>query len=158
MLTLFLKRVLIETERSSINLKKIVLYRYNILYWQVSLHPEVQKYTAFVHESRTYQFCVIPFSINISNIAFDQALESLLNVPVENDENYMRNYLHILLYVDNLLVFSTSFVEHIYRLKNLFQKIRQSGMTIQLSKCEFFKHRIKFLGYIITPLGMTMDS
>jgi hypothetical protein len=75
-------------------------------YWQVPLHVDVRKYTAFVYEGRTYQFCVVPFGLNISNTAFGQALEAVLNVSVDCGENILTD-LHI--YVDDLLVSSISF-------------------------------------------------
>lgn len=123
-------------------------------YWQVPLHPAVRKFTAFVFEGRTYQFCVVPFGLNISNTAFGKALEAVLNIRV-NDTDDNLDDLHI--YVDDVLISSTSFDEHLARLDILFQKISMAGMTLKLSKCEFLRHKIKFLGHIVTPLGMSMD-
>lgn len=123
-------------------------------YWQVPLHQEVRKYTAFVYDGRTYQFTVVPFGLNISNTAFSHALEAVLNVSLPDCEDKMDD-LHI--YVDDLLVSSSSFDEHLQRLRILFRKIAASGMTLKLTKCEFVKQQIKFLGHIISPSGMSMD-
>ena len=123
-------------------------------YWQVPLHQDVRKFTAFVFEGRTYQFCVVPFGLNISNTAFGFALEALLSLQTNGEEDGLED-LHI--YVDEVLVSSTSLEDHILRLRLLFNKIRISGMTLKLSKCEFLRQRIKFLGHIITPEGMSMD-
>jgi len=60
-------------------------------------------------------------------------------------------------YVDDVLVSTTSFQEHINRLEILFQQISTSNMTLKFSKCHFFKDTIKFLGHIITSSGMQMD-
>jgi len=103
-------------------------------YWQVSLHQDVRKFTAFVFEGRTYQFCVVPFGLNISNTAFGKALEAVLNVRV-NDIDDNLDDLHI--YVDDVLISSTSFEIHLLRLSTLFEKISVSGMTLKLSKYEF---------------------
>lgn len=124
-------------------------------YWQVSLHRDVRKYTAFVYDGRTYQFCVVPFGLNISNTAFQQALESVLSNPVENYNEDGLGDLHI--YVDDVLVSSTTFEDHLRRLRLLFKKIAVSGMSLKLSKCKFLRDKIKFLGHIITPSGMSMD-
>lgn len=114
----------------------------------------MRKFTAFVFEGRTYQFCVVPFGLNISNTAFGKALEAVLQIKVhETDDNL--DDLHI--YVDDVLISSTSFDEHLVRLSILFEKISMSGMTLKLSKCEFLRQKIKFLGHIVTPLGMSMD-
>lgn len=124
-------------------------------YWQVPLHCDVRKFTAFVYNGRTYQFCVVPFGLNISNTAFQQALESVLAQNVGSCEDTGLDDLHI--YVDDLLISTISFSDHINRLRLLFQKILKSGMTLKLHKCEFFKQRIKFLGHIVTPSGVSMD-
>lgn len=123
-------------------------------YWQVPLHPSVRKFTAFVFEGRTYQFCVVPFGLNISNTAFGQALEAVLKIKIPGAEDNISD-LHV--YVDDVLISSTSFDEHLERLATLFKKISLSGMTLKLSKCEFLRQKIKFLGQIITPFGMSMD-
>jgi len=96
----------------------------------------------------------VPFGLNISNTAFGHALEAVLNVSLPDFEHKM-NDLHI--YVDDLLVSSTSFNEHLQRLRILFQKIAVSDMTLELTKCEFVKQQIKFLGHIISSSGMSMD-
>uniref|UniRef100_A0A2S2NNN8 RNA-directed DNA polymerase n=1 Tax=Schizaphis graminum TaxID=13262 RepID=A0A2S2NNN8_SCHGA len=123
-------------------------------YWQIPLHPDVRKYTAFVYNGRTYQFCVVPFGLNISNTAFGQGLETILlqKIPEEDDEE---SGLHI--YVDDMMVSSTTFGGHIKRLRHIFCKISKSGMTLKLSKCEFIRQSIKFLGHIITSGGMTLN-
>lgn len=123
-------------------------------YWQVLLHPAVRKFTAFVFEGRTYQFCVVPFGLNISNTAFGKALEAVLNLKINGTDDNLDD-LHI--YVDDVLVSSTSFDNHLARLATLFKKISMSGMTLKLSKCEFLRQKIKFLGHIVTPLGISMD-
>jgi hypothetical protein len=107
-------------------------------YWQVLLH----------NDCRTYQFRVVPFGLNISNTAFQQALESVLSNLVEDYIEEGFGDLHI--YVDDVLVSSKTFDEHIRRFRLLFKKIAVSGMSLKCSKC-------KFLGHIITPSGMSMD-
>lgn len=123
-------------------------------YWQVQLHSDVRKFTAFTYDGRTYQFCVVPFGLNISNTAFGLALEAVLNIRV-NDMDDQLSDLHI--YVDDLLISSTNFSEHLAGLTMMFQKIKMSGMTLKLSKCEFLRQEIKFLGHVITPSGMSMN-
>lgn len=44
-------------------------------YWQIPLDPSVRKYTSFLYDGRSYQFCVVPFGLNISNAAFGKRLE-----------------------------------------------------------------------------------
>lgn len=48
-------------------------------YWQIPLDPSVRQYTSFLCDGRSYQFCVVPFVLNISNAAFGKGLEAALN-------------------------------------------------------------------------------
>lgn len=105
-------------------------------YWQVPLHTNARKYTAFVYGGRTYQFCVVPFGLNISNTAFQQALESVLSNQIKGCDDKILDDLHI--YVDDVLISSSSFDDHLRRLQVLLQKISTAGMTLKFSKCKFF--------------------
>lgn len=124
-------------------------------YWQVPLHVDVRKYTAFLYNGRTYQFRVVPFGLNISNTAFQQALEAALANPTEEPDEDVVSNLHI--YVDDVLVSARTFDEHLHCLKILFEKILVSGMSFKFEKCKFFQTSIKFLGHIVTPEGVKID-
>lgn len=122
-------------------------------YWQVPLDPTVRPYTSFLYDGRSYQFCVVPFGLNISNAAFGKCLEAVLNnstvpCPFPND---------IHTYVDDILVSSHSFKNHLINLEWIFQKISSSGLTLKFKKCHFFKTQIKFLGHLISSSGTIMD-
>lgn len=95
-----------------------------------------------MYEGRTYQLCVVPFDLNILNTALGQALKAILSVFVNNGDNISTD-LHI--YVNDLLMFSTSFYCYLFRLQILFRKIRISSLTLKLSKCEFFDRRSNFV-------------
>lgn len=122
-------------------------------YWQIPLDPSVRQYTSFLYDGRSYQFCVVPFGLNISNAAFGKGLEAALNnysipCPSPND---------IHTYVDDILLSSPSFEDHINTLEWIFHKIAQAGLTLKFKKCHFNKKEIKFLGHFISPKGMIMD-
>jgi len=90
--------------------------------------------------------------LNISNTAFGQGLEAVLN---PTSTCHAEDNLHV--YVDDLLVSNTTYESHLGLLKDLFERIRQAGMTLKFSKCEFICQEIKFLGHIVTPSHIRMD-
>jgi len=86
-----------------------------------------------LYDGRSYQFCVVPFGLNISNAAFGKGLEVALNnysVPCPSP-----NDIHT--YVDDILISSPSFNDHINTLKWIFNKISQGGLTLKLKKMSF---------------------
>jgi len=122
-------------------------------YWQIPLDLSVRQYTSFLYDGRSYQFCVVPFGLNISNSAFGKGLEAALNnystpCPHPND---------IHTYVDDILISSSSFENHINTLEWIFHKVTQAGLTLKFKKCCFYKQQIKFLGHFISSQGTVMD-
>ena len=59
--------------------------------------------------------------------------------------------------MDDVIVFSTDPPEHLKRLKGVFQKLREAGLKLKLSMCEFFKDRIAYLGHIVSKVGIETD-
>ena len=57
-------------------------------------------------------------------------------------------------YFDNVLIFSKSYEEHLQHLKAVFQKFQATGLNIKLSKCQFFKTQLHYLGHKISANGL----
>ena len=62
-----------------------------------------------------------------------------------------------MIFVDDILVISKTFEEHINNLGIIFHKFRQANMSLNLNKCEFLKTSIQFLGHIISSSGIQPD-
>ena len=57
-------------------------------------------------------------------------------------------------YLDNVLMFSKSCEEHLQHLNAVFQKLNAAGLKIKLSKCQFFKTQLHYLGHRISADGL----
>ena len=64
----------------------------------------------------------------------------------------------VLVYLDDILVFSTTEHEHENHLRLVFQRLRQHKLQAKLKKCEFGKPYIKYLGYIVGLGEVHMDK
>jgi Reverse transcriptase (RNA-dependent DNA polymerase) len=64
----------------------------------------------------------------------------------------------IVVYLDDILVFSKSKEEHIKHLKIAFERLRKHEFYAKLKKCEFFKERITFLGHDIDANGIHINA
>ena len=64
----------------------------------------------------------------------------------------LREYLDIfvLAYLDDILIFSTDYKQHVQHVRMVLQKLREKDLSVKLSKCEFYKYSIGFLGYIVS--------
>lgn len=117
-------------------------------FWQVPLHPADRKYTAFLYRGKCYQFCVLPFGLSNSVGEFCRAIEESLGPELST-------IVHA--YVDDLLVVSTNFEEHIETLQRLFGRLRTVGLTLKLGKSLFLRSEVKFLGFVLNAVGISPD-
>ena len=57
-------------------------------------------------------------------------------------------------YLDNVLIFSKSWEEHLQHLNVVFNRFKTAGLKIKLSKCQFFKTQLHYLGHKISADGL----
>ena len=65
--------------------------------------------------------------------------------------------LNLIIYLDDIIIFSSSFEQHLERLESVFQKLSSYNLKLKPSKCEFFKTRVTYLGHIVSEIGIETD-
>lgn len=63
----------------------------------------------------------------------------------------------LLLYLDDIVVFSTSFQQHLERLEMVLGRLQQYNLKLKLQKCHLFQTEVKYLGHIISAEGVATD-
>ena len=86
----------------------------------------------------------------------------LTNAPASFQElinDTLREYLNtfVLAYLNDILIFSTDYKQHVQHIRMILQKLREKDLPVKLSKCEFHKHSIGFLDYIVSDQGLKPD-
>ena len=61
-----------------------------------------------------------------------------------------------IIYLDDIIVFSRTPEEHLYRFKAVFEKLKAAGLKLKPSKCEIFKQEIKYLGSLQTLIKLNL--
>lgn len=69
--------------------------------------------------------------------------------------NYLRKFLGV--YLDDIIVYSKTMKEHIQHLELTLQRLADNRLYAKISKCEFAKPSIEYLGHIIYKDGIQMD-
>jgi len=64
----------------------------------------------------------------------------------------------VVIYIDDILVYSNSMEEHVEHLRKVFQRLRENKLNAKFEKCEFEVLEVVFLGHRITQEGLRMDD
>ena len=67
------------------------------------------------------------------------------------------NLKECLIFLDDIIIFSENFRDHIERLEAVFSRLKQHGLKLKPSKCEFFKTSVKYLGHVVSQSGVHTD-
>ena len=62
-----------------------------------------------------------------------------------------------LVYLDDILVFSKTFDEHLVRLATVFNRLDRYGLKLKPSKCSLFQRKVSFLGHVVSGHGTECD-
>uniref|UniRef100_A0A8P4KLL6 Gypsy retrotransposon integrase-like protein 1 n=1 Tax=Dicentrarchus labrax TaxID=13489 RepID=A0A8P4KLL6_DICLA len=63
----------------------------------------------------------------------------------------------LLLYLDDIVVFSSTVEQHVERLQVVLERLRHEGLKAKLSKCSFFRKEVNYLGHVISADGVSTD-
>ena len=118
-------------------------------FWQTPLAEDSKKYTAFtVGPLGFYEFQNMPFGLCNAPATFQRLMEHALRD------------LHLewcIVYVDDIVIFACTFREHLKRMRAVFQRLREAGLKLKPSKCEWFKESLPYLGHVVDQDGIHPD-
>ena len=98
-------------------------------YWQVPMKEEEKEKTAFVCSRGFYEFNVMPFGLTNAPATFQRMMDEVLQE--ERDEEF------VIVYLDDIMINSKNFEEHLVHVRRVLEKLRNTGMIIKLKKCEW---------------------
>ena len=107
-------------------------------YWQVPLTQRAREISAFVTPFGLYQYKVMPFGKKNAPATFQRMVNKLVR-DIDGCEGY----------IDDVVIFSDNWSDHIRQIKSFFQIMREAKLTINLMKSEFGKATVKYLGHIV---------
>eukprot|EP00731_Ephydatia_muelleri_P020689 Em0013g416a len=117
-------------------------------YWQVEIEEDDKEKTAFSTEKGHFEFNVMPFGLTNAPATFQRLMECIL-AGLTGEQ--------CLIYIDDIIVFSASFPEHLERLTNVFLKLQDAGLKLKTEKCKFVQKAVKYLGHVVSAEGICPD-
>ena len=114
-------------------------------YWQIPLAKASRPYTAFLYGTRLYQFCRIPFGLKMAGSGFIRALTQVCDRDFDE---------FLTIYIDDLLITSTSFEQHLGHLQSVFTGLQDNNFTLRFDKSFFCRTSVRFLGFVLSVEGI----
>ena len=66
-------------------------------------------------------------------------------------------YKYAIAYIDDVIIYSETFQDHLEHLNEVFGKLRDAGLKLKMSKCQFLMKQISYLGHVISKDGICPD-
>lgn len=119
-------------------------------FFQIPLDPSSQEKTAFAVPGRgTYVYRRMPMGLTNSGAELCSLIDSLFGSEFEPKA---------FPYLDDIVIVTETFEEHVEILSKIADKFRYAGLTISPSKSKFAYKRLKYLGHVIDEEGIAMDK
>ncbi len=108
-------------------------------YWQVPVAPESKAKTAFVTQFGKYHFNVMPFGLMGAPAVFQRLMNSIFGDAPD----------HVAAYMDDVVVFSSAWEEHLRHLDDALSRLEKAGLTVKAKKCQLAMKECVFLGHTV---------
>ena len=108
-------------------------------YWQVPVAVGDREKTAFTTPLGLFQFTRMPFGLKGAPATFQRMVDKILNGLGKFASAY----------IDDVIVFSKTWNEHLKHLEIVLSKIQEAGLTIKKKKCQFGMSECGYLGHVI---------
>jgi hypothetical protein len=117
-------------------------------YHQLKIKAEDIAKTAFRTRYGHYEFLVMPFGLTNAPAAFMDLMNRVF-------QPYLDQF--IVVFIDDVLVYSKDRVVHEQHLRTALQLLREKKLYAKFSKCEFWLNQVVFLGHVISGAGIEVD-
>jgi hypothetical protein len=117
-------------------------------YHQIRLVPEDEHKTTFKTHHGHWEFRVMPFGLTNAPATFQAVRNTIFATLLRKG---------VLVFVDDILVYSATMSQHLQQLQQVFDILQHHKMFLNKSKCSFAQSQLEYLGHIISAEGVATD-
>ncbi|GBG62370.1 hypothetical protein CBR_g30324 [Chara braunii] len=114
-------------------------------YHQLEIRKEDHYKTAFKTRYGHFEWLVMPFGLTNAPTTFQAAMTMEFREMLDR---------FVLIYLDDILVYSRSLDEHVEHLRTVLERLREAKYKANRDKCEFARQELEYLGHYVTPQGI----
>jgi len=118
-------------------------------YYQIRIAQGDEERTGCRPRYGSYEFLVMPFGLTNAPATFCTLMNDIFREWLDD---------FVVVYIDDILVYSNSMEEHVEHLRKMFQRLRENKLYAKFEKCEFGISEVDFFGHRITQEGLKMDD
>ena len=120
-------------------------------FWQIPLRKADRHKTAFACELGLFEWRRMPFGLCNASATFQRAIARALQ-KIVNRKGSM-----VMAYIDDIVIATETVEDHMARLREVFECLREAGFKMRVAKCDFMKPEIKYLGRVVSAEGVKPD-
>ena len=114
-------------------------------YHQIAVRATDIPKTAFRTQRGQFEFLVMPFGVTNAPATFQRLMNNIFKEELDA---------FVLVYLDDILIFSQTLQEHIIHIRRALEKLRSAKLYARLHKCSFFQDRVEYLGFDVSAQGV----
>lgn len=105
--------------------------------------------TVFRTRYGSFEWMVMPFGLTNSPAAFQRFMNDIFSDLLD---------VNVIVYLDDILIYSDDMSKHTQHVREVLRRLRKNGLYARADKCEFHSETVEYLGYILSPEGLTMSQ
>ena len=113
-------------------------------FWQILVRKADRQKTAFTCELGLCEWRRMPFGMCNAFATFQRAVARALQ-QIVNREGSM-----VMAYIDDIVIATETMEDHMGRLREVFECLREAGFKMRVAKCDFMKSEVKYLGRVVS--------
>ena len=118
-------------------------------YHQIPLAKKSSELLGIIFEDQVFEFRSLPFGVKTAAAEFQRRLDDLFNEKLG---------VCVLIYIDDIVVYTKDECSHLAALEWVFQKISEAGLQVSRGKSEFLKREIDILGFRVSDEGIKVTK